>query len=207
MFKKYLLLFFLCLTSSVTGENSVEIGGSTFVPIIAKRPDLLLGITFSREIVGKLQVSADVDYSFRHQISSSNETVPELLVMQTDSTGQRITGLSEIDVVKYEESGYCFVFRINPKYRINNFLLGLGVGYEFGEYQQKGVARVNGRLPPAFSQLTAYTSNSKLQDNVIQYYLNAAYEIRQYSFGFELNYKSNNVFGIGINLAYSVFRF
>jgi hypothetical protein len=209
MLKKCFLLLCFCFSSSIFAQNEIGIAGSAFVPIIAKRPDLFLGISYSRNILGKLQLSADIDYSFRHQINSINEKgdIPVLQVIQTDSTGRKIFGMSTVYITKYEESGYCFVIRVNPKYRIRNYLFGLGIGYEFGEYEQKYTTELAGKIPPILSQIAGSSASLKMHDNTIQYFLNAMYTLEKYSVGCEFNYKSNDVYGIGFWLSYAIFTF
>lgn len=195
-----LLCSLLLLTTSSFAELQLSLSGASYTSINNQRPDLLAGVQLRYLFSEHFTLGAGFDYSFRHQISNSSTKVPFLLVVK-DTSGPPISG--EYSITKYTESGYCFLFRVNPQLTFGDFLFGLGVGVEYGSYKStysydhEGYSLSNVQFSPSITQV----------EHNLLWSANVGYKMDPIELVLDFLYKESGNMQIGITARWELFHF
>jgi hypothetical protein len=192
------LLVVFIIGQPIYAQNQIYLSGSSFASINNNRPDLLAGVQFYSNLSKHINLFSDFNYSFRHQISSTNRQITEVYVYDSNNPSSSEKYFSD----GYKEDGYCVQLLLNPVYTIKNCILGIGIGYEYGEYESIYNIKTSGAdLLPLHFLSTIHNKD----ENVI-YNINAGYMIDPFLISVEFIAKDNDYYGMGLSICYSVYK-
>jgi hypothetical protein len=193
----YCMVVLFVFALSAYSECIINVCGSPAVSLNNKRSDLLLGLSSDYIFSKWFTLMLSGGYSFRHQISNSNESRPFMLV--ADKSTNTIIG--EYDIEEYRESGYCFVFKFNPKFTFNNVVIGFGNGIEAGTYTSSAKLVLRGQ---GIGNSLALSNNSIDEHNII-FFANMGYKFDPILLSVEAQYREDKNILLGISFDFPIF--
>lgn len=189
----------LILPFSLLAESELQINGSTYVAFSSKRPDLSLGFGYSYQTSKQFRLSCNLNYSFRHQIAASDDDFPIAFVFIDDSSGVKV---NEYVIDSYREKGYCFSLNLIPEYVFNQMFLGMGIGFEFGNYTPHYTHKIKGQPDLAIPSPEV----SRKKDNNVIFLFLVGYEVSPIKITVGFIWKRFENAGVGMNLGWGFWK-
>ncbi len=201
MIRRNLFIIIAALASPITlfAESELLLNGATYVAFSNKRPDLSLGFGYSYQPAKQFRISCNLNYSFRHQIASSDEDIPIAFAFFQDSLIMRV---DEYVIDSYREKGYCFTLNLIPEFVINQIFFGIGMGLEYGNYTSHYTYKIKGQPDLAFH----LPETSSRKDKNFTFMMLAGYDFSPFEIQVGLTWKRFQNIGLGLNIGWAFWK-